>query len=279
MMKGFFLPKALDTTANEDYCVDYKKGYISTEPHWHDCSEIIYNIKGKATVFFVNKRYELKENEMIFVPPGRVHCFECDHTNERITLGIKNNMLAINPGTEKDFTLPFLDNKTEAYCIMELNEKTHKCFENLVAYQEEASPIRTLLSHGEILKIFAYVYSIWSDKGVVLAPNQINRNIALIRKTIEENLQEPPTAEEMAKMLSISYSYMHKLLRKHLNMSYNELINYTRVEVAKRLLLATDTNVTDICLHCGFCTSSYFAKIFKRYTGVTPKKFRGVIIK
>ena len=70
MMKGFFLPKALDTTANEDYCVDYKKGYISTEPHWHDCSEIIYNIKGNATVFFVNKRYELKEKEMIFVPWG-----------------------------------------------------------------------------------------------------------------------------------------------------------------------------------------------------------------
>ena len=276
-MKGFFLPKSLDTTANEQYCVDFQKGHISTELHWHDCSEIIYNRRGNATVFFVNRRYKLKEKEMLFVPPGRVHCFECDRDNERITLGIKNSLLSIIPGTEKDFTLPFTDNKTEQYCIIKVDDETNRCFEKLIESQKEIGNIRTLLSHREILGIYAYVYSYWIDNGIELTTSRINQNINLIRKNIEDNLQEPPSAEAMAKMLNISYSYMHKLLKKNLNMSYNELVNFSRVEVAKRLLLATDINITEICLHCGFCTSSYFAKIFKRYTGVPPKKFKGII--
>jgi transcriptional regulator GlxA family with amidase domain len=51
------------------------------------------------------------------------------------------------------------------------------------------------------------------------------------------------------------------------------LIKY-RIFTATQLLIDTDYSVTEICARCGFPSPSYFSKMFKRYTGTTPSKYR-----
>ena len=47
-----------------------------------------------------------------------------------------------------------------------------------------------------------------------------------------------------------------------------------RVEESKRLLSNTDYSLIDIAVATGFEDQSYFTKVFKKYTGLTPKQFR-----
>lgn len=47
-----------------------------------------------------------------------------------------------------------------------------------------------------------------------------------------------------------------------------------RVEESKRLLSNTDYSLIDIAIAAGFENQSYFSRIFKKYTGLTPRQFR-----
>ena len=80
--------------------------------------------------------------------------------------------------------------------------------------------------------------------------------------------------DEVAKELNISHSYLCRILRESLGLSYTTLVCQMQLEKAKKYLLTTDLPITEIGLNCGFCDSSYFIKRFKQLTGITPLKFR-----
>ena len=47
-----------------------------------------------------------------------------------------------------------------------------------------------------------------------------------------------------------------------------------RVEEAKRLLTATDYPLSQIAVSVGFSDQSYFSKVFKQITGISPNRYR-----
>jgi two-component system response regulator YesN len=51
-------------------------------------------------------------------------------------------------------------------------------------------------------------------------------------------------------------------------------LNHFRVEKACALMDETHLNINQIALDCGFNDQSYFTKVFRRYTGTTPKQYR-----
>ena len=47
-----------------------------------------------------------------------------------------------------------------------------------------------------------------------------------------------------------------------------------RLELAKQMLATTDLSLKEIAAECGFCSSSYFSRQFKRYLKTTPQNYR-----
>jgi transcriptional regulator GlxA family with amidase domain len=47
-----------------------------------------------------------------------------------------------------------------------------------------------------------------------------------------------------------------------------------RIQVAKELLTGTSMTIEQIAAETGFCTASYFCKMFKRYEGITAVQFK-----
>jgi len=64
------------------------------------------------------------------------------------------------------------------------------------------------------------------------------------------------------------------LMQREYSMSLKECINWLRLQEAKRLLLETDLNITEIAFSLGYGSSSYFGVLFKNQEGVSPKEFR-----
>ena len=56
--------------------------------------------------------------------------------------------------------------------------------------------------------------------------------------------------------------------------TFKEYLSMVRVEESKRLLANTDYSLIDIAVATGFQDQSYFSKVFKRYTGLTPGQYR-----
>lgn len=91
---------------------------------------------------------------------------------------------------------------------------------------------------------------------------------------IKDHYREKLTVEDVARHVGFSPTYFSKIFKKELGTTFNNYLLNFRVERSKNLLLVTDLLVNDICAEVGLEDQSYFIKVFRRYTGVTPGKFR-----
>ena len=84
----------------------------------------------------------------------------------------------------------------------------------------------------------------------------------------------PSTASDYAARLGLSRNYLNRLVKHATGTSAGEWIDHARLNRAKRLLRDTQLPVIDIAAAAGLDDQSYFARFFKRHTGMTPSAFR-----
>ena len=89
-----------------------------------------------------------------------------------------------------------------------------------------------------------------------------------------KHLSEPVTVREIARALCRGRSRLSTDFKKETGENLSEFILKKKVEEAKRILLQTDRPVADVALYLGFSSQSHFSRIFKKYTGFTPKAYR-----
>lgn len=63
---------------------------------------------------------------------------------------------------------------------------------------------------------------------------------------------------------------------QNLGLTYRQLIETTRFELAAELLCSTDARIIDIAAMLGYDDQSNFGRSFRRYTGTSPGRFRAV---
>ncbi|MNC38961.1 HTH-type transcriptional regulator YesS [compost metagenome] len=88
---------------------------------------------------------------------------------------------------------------------------------------------------------------------------------------IQDNLQRDLTRDDIAALVSRNPAYLSRLFRKETGMSLSEYITQQRIERAKTLLVETDGKISSIAEGLGYLHFSYFAKLFRKLTGLTPQ--------
>ncbi len=91
---------------------------------------------------------------------------------------------------------------------------------------------------------------------------------------VKRNYMNKITLEKAATHVYLSPAYFSRLFKNEMDQNFNSYVNAVRVEAAKKLLVNEAIAMVDIANLVGFETQSYFSKVFKRVTGVTPGKFR-----
>lgn len=91
---------------------------------------------------------------------------------------------------------------------------------------------------------------------------------------IDANYDKRLSLDEIAGVVYVGKSYLSSLFKKETGQSITSYINQIRIENSKILLMDTNLSVIEITHRCGFDNQSYFTRIFREVTGVTPKKYR-----
>ena len=103
------------------------------------------------------------------------------------------------------------------------------------------------------------------------------KHIDVIHKAIDyirRNYMKKISLEEVAENIYLSPSYFSKIFKEEMNCNFNSYLNKLRIEKSKSLLLSDNISLIEIAGLLGFEDQSYFSKVFKKVTGVTPGKFR-----
>ena len=105
-----------------------------------------------------------------------------------------------------------------------------------------------------------------------LAPWQLR----LARDTINAHLEEELSLEKLAHECRLSVTHFAKAFARSTGISPHRWLMQRRVDVAKDLMLTTDSSLVEISLKCGFSDQSHFTRVFAEATGETPGRWRQI---
>jgi len=95
-----------------------------------------------------------------------------------------------------------------------------------------------------------------------------------VKNYISDHFNEDITLESIAKVVYLNTSYLTRLFRKETGQTIIDYIQHQRIEAAKKLLLHTDTTISEIAYQVGFNSPSYFAQVFRKQTGIKPVDYK-----
>lgn len=124
---------------------------------------------------------------------------------------------------------------------------------------------------GELIEFL--IYTIEEKK----KPSLLHQTVNEVIQYIDEQVQSPMTVEGLAQKFDVSTSHLSRIFREHAGITLVEYINIKKVEESQYYLRFSHQKISDISNNFHFCNQSYYTRIFKKYTGFTPRKFRNNI--
>jgi AraC-like DNA-binding protein/ligand-binding sensor protein len=103
------------------------------------------------------------------------------------------------------------------------------------------------------------------------------RHSSALRKAeryIWENYTRKISLQEIAAASGLSAPYFSTIFKEEMGENLSNYLNRLRVEKATTMLAETNMALSEIAAACGFEDQSWFSKIFKGYTGLSPGKYR-----
>ncbi|MFH0070760.1 helix-turn-helix domain-containing protein [Peribacillus sp. NPDC056705] len=150
-----------------------------------------------------------------------------------------------------------------------LNDETAFTLSDFYIQQlEDLGSLKAILklTEGAIIDFTNRVHQLNKEK--------YSATITACQHYIYDHLYDDITLDYLAQMCRLSPNYLSSLFKKEVGKPISEYIQRQRVDEAKKLLLLTNYSISDIGTWLNFNDQSYFIKIFKKYTGLTPRQFR-----
>lgn len=105
------------------------------------------------------------------------------------------------------------------------------------------------------------------------APPPLQRMLRLM----EDNIETPLCADEIAATVGCSKRQIQRLCRKHFDKTMLQVYLIMRLDRAYGLVNQTNLSVTEIGFACGFQTPSNFCRSYRKYFGTTPSADRHAV--
>lgn len=106
------------------------------------------------------------------------------------------------------------------------------------------------------------------------ATNQYSPLVQEVLTVIDADLTADLGLNHLSKLLSVNASYLSSLFKRETGKTLTAFVTQKRMEQASFLLRTTKLQVQTVAQHCGIYDVNYFTKMFKKFSGKTPKEFR-----
>ncbi len=109
------------------------------------------------------------------------------------------------------------------------------------------------------------------------APATVSAIVARLMRHIESYYDDPElTLQGVADVFQMSPSYLTRLMRQELDMSFVDYLTEVRLNRAIELMTgeATEVKLYEIAAAVGYTSQHYFSRVFKKKMGVAPLEYK-----
>jgi YesN/AraC family two-component response regulator len=257
-----------------NWSMSYRSIYMGKR-HWHMDLEVLYVLYEPVMVEIEDRFYEVKADEMLFIPNAVTHKYRTSQGESPI----------------------IVFHFTDAYQNV-LSPECRKHYEEMMSNIIHLAPNPSCASirrsavnllegnfSNSVMEYFAasVIYSIQvvieADPKVILEkiPVRVNSGTSTLQQMIEfiqKHLGESISLQDVAEYVGFSQSYCSKYIKKKTQMNFLEYLNNERVEKALELLRTSDKPITTIAYETGFTSIQSFNRVFKSFCGISPTQYR-----
>ena len=95
-----------------------------------------------------------------------------------------------------------------------------------------------------------------------------------VQSYVQAHLGEEIHLEQVAASVGFSPAYLSRVFKEKTGTNFVAYVNQVRIDASKVDLRTTDHSISRIAQRCGFESVSYYTRVFKKLTGVTPGYYR-----
>lgn len=236
--------------------------------HWHDRMELIFVISGEMNIVVNGNEYTLKEGMSGVFSPGDRHsgrtkdgvCYiVLAFDLQKFLNGVAASKTLIDGIIKSEITLfKAVDDKEIFSLAMEI--------EHCVLTAEKSSAVITV---GCVYKMLGLLYAKYSEES---KPVVSGNRFSGVLEYIEDNFSEDISTSSLSRMFGFDEAYFCRRFKAETGQTVVAYIRILRLEKSLELL-EKGNSVADSAAVCGFGSTIYFSRLFKKRYGITPSEY------
>ena len=251
--------------------------------HFHPQYEIFYIVEGERIFFFNNREYQAGAGDLILVNSNLIHMTRSansvDQGHNRIILYISREKMKSYEALFPSLHLTrFFD---DYYGIYHLDEEQKRLILSLFqsirhSLLDRSHDYRTGIDLDILSWLFKIIKFVQKKHQELPLQSDDPKYLAVYRIAdyLSENCERPVSLDELCTEFYLSKSYICRIFKEVTGYTVSEYTNIHRIRKAKRYLEETDLSISELSHLLGFESVTYFERMFKRYTSLSPLKYR-----
>ncbi len=241
---------------------------------WHKLERnmFMYVYSANGSIVSRDRTYPLKDGILCFIGADKYHYTFPEHTDayERTKLFISSDELLkltrVLPSI--DFSQLFRNN---SIAIAILDQDSRKQAEEILDSLEKSRDSEFFRP-----KLYAAVIELMTLilKNITHKTPRLSGTMQQTVEYINDHVTEELTVEKICSVSYMSKYHFCRQFKRQMGLTVMEYILKTRIIIAKELLLESELSIGEISERCGFSSLSYFSRVFKADTGMTPTQYK-----
>ncbi len=223
--------------------------------------------------WYGNTKFDEKAGFLYFMRPHQLHAWNASMSWKGYHMLLVPSVLTTHNIHYSFFTYGI--NKA-LFLTPEEQSKVEILFEQIYeGYHEKTASIAIIMAYCNVL--FTYIQECYKRQFNTREPlyntiiNDFNNSL---NNHYKQNPQQLPSVKYFAQKLHLTSNYLGDLIKHYTGKSAIDTIHDKVIFEAKNLLDATNKPVSEIGYSLGFEYPTYFSRMFKKHTGLTPSQYR-----
>lgn len=254
-----------------------KENNNKVKPHIHNNQfQLFIIIEGTTGLIYNKEKIEVSGPAFITIPKNTEHGFEHLTEMKGWIISLSDSMVEHMIKRETEVITAI-----ESFQLTNVTENSYaeKVFTSMLECNDEyhqENVGKLLMLEYMIGKIVVQLSRMPKDVPQRIF-NQNNSSVLYFRRfsqLIRESHNYKKTIEQYASDLGITTGHLNRISSAIARLSPKEVIMNYFITEAQILLANPDLSVNEVCYGIGFEAPSYFSRLFKKKTGITPNEFR-----
>ncbi len=260
--------------------------YLNTQnanfdTHWHTAAEIIMPIDNGYYVSINDREFNLKEKDILFIPPGELHTLKAPPTGKRLILMFDLgffNTLADFSSLTPILSQPFLISDSSYGEIHDLEvEFLQQIIEE---YPNQSLTLRMSMMYSYLLQFFVYLGRQHIKTEVIFPDVRSGKQLEYVEKLnnvityINANYADEITLEKASSIAGFSKFHFTRLFKQFTGQSFYSYLNQRRIKAAEAFLLSPNLSITEVAMRSGFTSIATFNRVFRQFKDCTPSEYK-----